>query len=69
MEINLLGTANNFGKGHRIRVHLTSSHFPQFSRNLNTGKPFGTSKEMKKAVQTVYHTAARPSHILLPVIP
>jgi hypothetical protein len=69
MEIDLIGTANQFGKGHRIRVHLTSSHFPQFSRNLNTGKPFGTSKDMKTAVQTVFHSTARPSHILLPVIP
>ena len=68
MEIDMIGTANHFGKGHRIRVHVTSSHFPQFSRNLNTGKPFGTSTEMKKAVQTVYHTVARPSHVLLPVV-
>jgi putative CocE/NonD family hydrolase len=69
MEIDLIGTAIQFGKGHRIRVHLTSSHFPQFSRNLNTGEPFGTSNVMKKAQQTVYHTSARPSHILLPVVP
>ncbi|MEZ5361551.1 MAG: CocE/NonD family hydrolase [Bryobacterales bacterium] len=69
MEIDMIGTAVEFGKGHRIRVHVTSSHFPQFSRNLNTGKPFGTSAEMKKAEQTVYHTPARASHILLPVIP
>ena len=69
MEVDMIGTANLFQKGHRIRVHVTSSHFPQFSRNLNTGEPFGTSKVMKVAEQTVYHTAERPSHILLPVIP
>jgi putative CocE/NonD family hydrolase len=69
MEIDLIGTANLFQKGHRIRVHLTSSHFPQFSRNLNTGEPFGSSATMKVAEQTVYHSPERPSHILLPVIP
>jgi hypothetical protein len=47
MTIDLIGTANAFRKGPRIRVHITSSHFPQFDRNPNTGKPFGTSDEMK----------------------
>ena len=69
MEVDLIGTANRFQEGHRIRVHVTSSHFPQFSRNPNTGEPFGTSATVKTAEQTVYHSAARASHILLPVIP
>jgi putative CocE/NonD family hydrolase len=69
MTIDMIGTANAFQKGHRIRVHITSSHFPQFDRNPNTGKPFGTSGEMKTATQTVYHSSAHPSHIVLPVIP
>jgi hypothetical protein len=69
MTIDMIGTANAFQKGHRIRVHITSSHFPQFDRNPNTGKPFGTSAEMKTASQTVYHSSAHPSHIVLPVIP
>ena len=69
LEIDLIGTANAFQKGHRIRVHVTSSHFPQFSRNLNTGKPFGTSDEMVVADQTIYHSAERPSHIVVPLIP
>ena len=56
-------------RGHRIRVHVTSSHFPQFDRNPNTGETFGTSARVKVAQQTVYHDAERPSHILLPVIP
>ena len=68
LEVDLIGTANLFQKGHRIRVHVTSSHFPQFSRNLNTGAPFGSSQEMVVAEQTVFHSAGRPSHILLPVI-
>lgn len=69
MEIDMIGTANLFRQGHRIRVHVTSSHFPQFARNLNTGKPLGTSREMIVAEQTVYHSAERPSHVVLPVIP
>jgi putative CocE/NonD family hydrolase len=69
MEIDLVGTSIAFQPGHRIRVHVTSSHFPQFDRNPNTGARFGTSAEVKVAQQTVYHDAERPSHIVLPVIP
>ena len=69
MEIDLVGTSVAFRKGHRIRVHVTSSHFPQFDRNPNTGETFGTSARIKVAQQTVYHDGERPSHILLPVIP
>jgi hypothetical protein len=68
-EIDLVGTSVAFLKGHRIRVHVTSSHFPQFDRNPNTGAPFGKSREIKVARQTIYHDAERPSHIVLPVIP
>jgi putative CocE/NonD family hydrolase len=68
-EIDLVGTSVAFLKGHRLRVHATSSHFPQFDRNPNTGAKFGTTKEVRAAQQTVYHDSERPSHILLPVIP
>ncbi|MDA1313349.1 MAG: CocE/NonD family hydrolase [Acidobacteria bacterium] len=68
-EIDLLATSNAFLPGHRIRVDITSSHFPQFDRHLNTGEPFGMSDKVKIAQQTIHHTAARPSHVLLPVIP
>ena len=68
-EIDLVGTSVAFLKGHRLRVHVTSSHFPQFDRNPNTGAKFGATKEIRAAQQTVYHDDARPSHILLPVIP
>jgi uncharacterized protein len=68
-EIDLVGTSVAFLKGHRIRVHVTSSHFPQFDRNPNTAAKFGTTKEVRVAEQTVFHDAERPSHILLPVIP
>jgi putative CocE/NonD family hydrolase len=69
MEIDLVGTSVAFRKGHRIRVHVTSSHFPQFDRNPNTGEAFGTSDKVRVAQQTVYHDVERPSHVLLPVIP
>ena len=68
-EIDLVGTSVAFLKGHRIRVHVTSSHFPQFDRNPNTGAAFGTSPTVKVAEQTIYHDAERASHVLLPVIP
>ena len=68
-EIDLVGTSVAFLKGHRMRVHVTSSHFPQFDRNPNTGARFGTTKEVRVAEQTIHHDAERPSHIVLPVIP
>lgn len=69
LEIDLVGTSVAFQKGHRLRAHVTSSHFPQFDRNPNTGATFGTTDEVRVATQTVYHDSQRPSHILLPVIP
>ena len=69
LAIDLVGTSNAFLKGHRIRLDVTSSHFPQFDRNPNTGKPFGVSAETRIARQTIHHTVAHPSHVLLPVIP
>ena len=67
--IDLIGTSNAFSKGHRIRVDITSSHFPQFDRNPNTGEPFGTSAKVRVARQTVFHSSRNASHIVLPVIP
>jgi len=67
--IDLVGTSNAFLPGHRIRVDVASSHFPQFDRNPNTGEPFGTSAAVRIARQTVHHAGAQASHIVLPVIP
>ena len=69
LEIDLVGTSVAFRQGHRVRIHVTSSHFPQFDRNPNTGAPFGTTAEVRIAQQTIYHDAERASHVLLPVIP
>ncbi|MCD6049171.1 MAG: hypothetical protein K0Q55_574 [Verrucomicrobia bacterium] len=68
-EIDLWVTANLFKEGHRIRVEISSSNFPRFDRNPNSGKPFGTDTELLKAEQTIHHDQMRASHILLPVIP
>ncbi|MFA6562683.1 MAG: CocE/NonD family hydrolase [Verrucomicrobiia bacterium] len=68
-EIDLWVTSNVFLPGHRIRVEISSSNFPRFDRNPNTGHPFGADVERQKATQTIYHDTTHPSHILLPVIP
>jgi predicted acyl esterase len=52
-----------------VRLDVTSSSFPRFSRNLNTGEDVGTGTRMQVAHQTVLHTTVYPSHVLLPVIP
>jgi uncharacterized protein len=56
-------------KGHAIRLEIASSAFPKYDRNLNTGAPLGTTSEFLAANQVIYHDAAHPSHVLLPVIP
>jgi len=68
-QIRLAPTSNHFGKGHCLRVEISSSNFPRFDRNLNTGEPIATSTRMQVAHQTVLHTQSYPSHILLPIIP
>lgn len=68
-EIDLWVTSNLFKQGHRIRVEISSSNFPRFDRNPNSGKPFGTDTVLLKADQTIFHDSAQASHILLPVIP
>jgi putative CocE/NonD family hydrolase len=67
-EIDLWVTSNAFLPGHKIRVEISSSNFPRFDRNLNTGEPFGTDTKFIKATQTIYHDKEHPSHILLPII-
>jgi uncharacterized protein len=68
-EIDLWVTSNLFQRGDRIRLEVSSSNFPRFDRNPNSGKPFGTDTELLSAKQTVFHDAGHPSHLVLPVIP
>jgi predicted acyl esterase len=56
-------------KGHRIRLEVSSSNFPRFDRNLNTGKDASTDAAFVKATNTVYHDQEYPSALVLPVVP
>jgi putative CocE/NonD family hydrolase len=67
--IDLWNTANVFKAGHRIRLEISSSNFPRFDRNPNTGNELFTDSEMRPAMQTVMHDRAYPSHITLPIVP
>ena len=67
-EIDMRGTANVFLPGHRIRVDVTSSNFPQYDRNPNTGENLGTSDRLRVARQTIFHSPEHKSHILLPLV-
>jgi putative CocE/NonD family hydrolase len=68
-RIQLAPTSNVFKVGHRLRLEISSSNFPRFDRNLNTGEKIATGTRMQVAHQTVLHTQTYPSHILLPIIP
>jgi putative CocE/NonD family hydrolase len=68
-EIDLWATSNVFRPGHRIRVEISSSNFPRFDRNPNTGELPGRSADVASALQTVHHSSAYPSRIVLPVVP
>jgi hypothetical protein len=67
--IDVGATSNLFAAGHRIRVEISSSNFPRFDRNPNTGATFGDSGTMQRADQMVLHDDRHPSRIILPVVP
>jgi len=62
-------TSYEFSAGDRIRVEISSSDYPQFAPNPNTGEPFGRSATTRPAEQTILHDAEHPSSVTLPVIP
>ncbi|HSZ16083.1 MAG TPA: CocE/NonD family hydrolase [Terracidiphilus sp.] len=68
-KIDLWSTSNVFLKGHRIRLEISSSNFPRFDRNLNTGKSAATDAHFVKATNTILHDSAHPSALLLPIVP
>lgn len=68
-SIDLVATSNVFKAGHRIRLEISSSNFPKYDRNPNTGHDIGVDAETRVARQTIFHDDMRPSHIVLPVIP
>ncbi|MHB8969279.1 MAG: CocE/NonD family hydrolase [Pirellulaceae bacterium] len=67
--VSLWETSHVFEAGHRLRLEVTSSNFPRYARNQNTGLPLGTSAEIQIARQTILHDAVCLSHLVLPVIP
>lgn len=67
--VDLWSTSHVFLAGHRIRVQVTSSNFPRWDRNLNTGEPLDQGTDSRPAHQEIAHDIARPSRIVLPVIP
>ena len=68
VEVDLQATSNVFLPGHRIRVEISSSNFPRFDRNMNTGGVNWNETKWITAANTIHHSARYPSHILLPVV-
>jgi uncharacterized protein len=68
LSIDLWATSNVFGTGHRIRLEVSSSNFPRFDRNLNTGEPAASSDKMVPATNTIVHDREHPSALILPVV-
>ena len=69
ITLDLVATSNLFKKGHVIRLEVSSSNFPRFDRNLNTGAVQATSKVFVSATNTILHDAEHPSALILPVMP
>ena len=74
-SIDLWATSNVFKKGHLLRLEISSSNFPRFDRNLNTGTllPFNAAGDAERkftvATNVIYHDAAHPSALMLPILP
>ena len=69
IKVDLQVTSNHFGPGHRIRLEVSSSNFPRFERNLNTGGNNYDETQWKVAENVVHHSRSHASYLLLPVIP
>jgi len=69
LTIDLWATSNVFKARHRIRLEISSSNFPRFDRNLNTGEPAASSAKSGSATNTIFHDAEHPSALYLPVVP
>ncbi len=69
ITIEPIPTSNLFRRGRRMRPDVSSSNFPRFDVNPNTGEPEGKARRRRRAVNTVHMDRTRPSQVLLPVIP
>jgi len=68
-EIEPFPTGNHFKAGHRIRIDVSSSNFPRFDVNPNTGEPLGQHRRSMSADNSIYHDASHTSHVVLPIVP
>ena len=69
ITLDLWPTSNVFLAGHKLRLEVSSSNFPRFDRNLNTGEEQARATRMVKATNVVYHDKAHPSALILPIVP
>jgi putative CocE/NonD family hydrolase len=69
ITIELFPTSNLFASGHQLRLDISSSNFPHFDVNSNSGEPEGAMEHPRTARNQIFTDAAHPSHIVLPVIP
>ncbi len=67
-SVDMWATSNVFRKGHRLRLEVSSSNFPRFDRNLNTGEDQAHSQKMTSAINLILHDSEHPSALLLPVV-
>jgi len=70
LRLDLWATANVFLPGHRIQLEVSSSNFPRFGRNSNTGGDIAseTAGQYRSAINRIFHDAAHASHLILPII-
>src|SRR5205823_2699493 len=69
ISVDLWGTSNVFLRGHSVRLEISSSNFPRFDRNLNTGEEIKSARHFLSATNTILHDAQHPSALVLPVMP
>jgi putative CocE/NonD family hydrolase len=68
-NIDMWSTSNVFLKGHELRLEISSSNFPRFDRNLNTGENIAFAETYASATNAIYHDAEHPSELILPIVP
>jgi len=68
-DLDLWNTCQLYRKGHRFRIEISSSAFPKYDRNLNTGEALGQTTRMQVAEQKIYHDGEHSSYVVLPIVP
>jgi uncharacterized protein len=69
LNVDLWATSNVFLPGHKLRLEVSSSNFPRFDRNLNTGEDQARGTHVVRATNVIYHDKSRPSALILPIVP